>query len=278
MDGSYRVQGGGRIMRLAGKVALVTGGGRGIGRRYALGLAKEGASVAVNALRKEGAMETVKEVEDHGGKAVAVPGDVAQKKDVERVVAEVTEAWGRIDCLINNAGVNPFILPAEGIEEQGWDRVMAVNLKGVFLCCQAAFPVMKEQGGGRIVNISSQAALFGEQGLLPYCVSKAGVLALTRVLAYEWSGHGISVNAVAPGFIAGGMNQPLLKKTEFVSALAQRVPMQRFADPEEVVSVVIFLCCNEARYINGETVVVDGGMSGYPSNPLIDLLGLRGRR
>jgi len=265
-------------MRLAGKVALVTGGGRGMGRRYALGLVKEGASVAVNALRKEGAMETVKEVEAHGGKALAVAGDVAQKKDVERVIAEVQQAWGRIDILINNAGVNPFILPAEGIEEQGWDRVMAVNLKGVFLCCQAAFPVMKEQGGGRIVNISSQAALFGEQGLLAYCVSKAGVLALTRVLAYEWSRYGISVNAVAPGFIAGGMNEPLLKKTEFVSALAQRVPMQRFADPEEVVSVVVFLCCDEARYINGETVVVDGGMSGYPINPLIDLLGLRGRR
>lgn len=264
-------------MRLAGKVALVTGAGRGMGRRYAVGLAKEGALVAVNALRTEGAMATVKEVEGHGGKALAVAGDVAQKNDVGRVIAEVSQAWGRIDILINNAGINPFILPAEGIEEQGWERVMDVNLKGVFLCCQAVFPLMKEQGGGRIVNISSQAALFGEEGLLPYCVSKAGVLALTRVLAYEWSRYGISVNAVAPGFIAGGMNEPLLKKAELMSALAQRVPMRRFADPEEVVSVVVFLCCDEARYINGEAIVVDGGMSGYPINPLIDLLGLRGR-
>jgi len=260
-------------MRLAGKVAVVTGAGRGIGRRYALGLAKEGALLAVNARRNEGLRETIKEVQALGGEALAVTGDVAQKKDVERMIAEVTEAWGKIDILINNAGVNPFIIPAEQIEEDGWDRVMAVNLKGTFLCCQAVFPVMKEQGGGRIVNISSQAGLFGEQGLLSYCVSKAGVLALTRTLAYEWSRYGISVNAVAPGFIAGGMNEPLLKKTEFVSALSQRVPMQRFAEPEEVVSVVVFLCCDEARYINGETVVVDGGMSGYPMNPLIDLLG-----
>jgi NAD(P)-dependent dehydrogenase (short-subunit alcohol dehydrogenase family) len=132
---------------------------------------------------------------------------------------------------------------------------------------------MKVQGGGRIVNISSQAALLGEQGMLPYCVSKAGILSLTRVLAYEWSRYGISVNAVAPGFVAAGMNESLMRNTELVNTLAQRVPMKRFADSEEVVSVVVFLCCDEARYINGETIVVDGGMSGYPINPLIDLLG-----
>jgi NAD(P)-dependent dehydrogenase (short-subunit alcohol dehydrogenase family) len=264
-----------RQMKLAGKVALITGAGRGMGRRYALGLAKEGASVAVNARRPEEAKATVEEISARGGTALAISGDVAQKKDVERMIAEATEAWGRIDILVNNAGVNPFILPAEQIEEEGWDRVMATNLKGVFLCCQQVFSVMKEQRGGRIINISSQAALFGEQGLLPYCVSKAGVLSLTRVLAYEWSRYGISVNAVAPGFIAGGMNEPLLKKAEFVSSLAQRVPIRRFADPEEVVSVVVFLCGDEAGYINGETLVIDGGMSGYPTNPLIDLLGRR---
>jgi NAD(P)-dependent dehydrogenase (short-subunit alcohol dehydrogenase family) len=247
-----------------------------MGRRYALGLAQEGASVAVNALHSEGARETAKAIEAHGGKALVVAGDVAQKKDVERVVAEVTQAWGRIDCLINNAGVSPFILPAERIEEAGWDRVMAVNVKGVFLCCQAVFPIMKDHGGGRIINISSQAGLFGEEGLLAYCVSKAGVFTLTRVLAYEWSRHGVTVNAVAPGFIAGGMNEPLMKKEGLVAALAKRVPMKRFADPEEVVSVVLFLCSDEARYINGETVVVDGGMSGYPIDSLLDLLGRRG--
>jgi 3-oxoacyl-[acyl-carrier protein] reductase len=263
-------------MRLQGKIALVTGAGRGLGRGFALGLAKEGAAVAVNALHPEKVQETVAEIEVHGGKVLAVSGDVAQKQAVERVIREVIEAWGRIDILVNNAGINPFILPAERIEEAGWDRVMAVNVKGVFLCCQAAFPGMKKQGGGRIVNISSQAGLWGEQGLLPYCVSKAGVMTLTRVLAYEWSRYGISVNAVAPGFVAGGMNEPLMKKKEIVGALSKRVPMERFADPEEVVSVVAFLCTDEARYINGETIVVDGGMGGYSPHSLIDLLGGRG--
>ncbi len=260
-------------MRLEGKVALVTGAGRGMGRRYALGLAREGASVGVNDRSQDGVVETVKGVEAHGATALPLGGDVSKKEDVERMVDEVTGTLGRLDILINNAGVNPFILPAERIEEKGWDRVMDVNLKGVFFCCQAVFPVMKEQGRGRIVNISSQAGLLGEQGMLPYCVSKAGVLALTRVLAYEWSRYGISVNAVAPGFIAGGMNEPLLDKTEFVSALAERVPLNRFADPEEVVSVVLFLCSEEAQYVNGATIVVDGGMTGYQPRPIIDVLG-----
>ncbi|MBW2039089.1 MAG: 3-oxoacyl-ACP reductase FabG [Deltaproteobacteria bacterium] len=260
-------------MRLAGKVALVTGAGRGMGRSYALGLAKEGAAIAVNDLEADEAAKTAKEVEAQGGRALTLGGDVSKSQDVGLMVNEVTRALGKVDILINNAGVNPFILPAERIGEEGWDQVMDVNLKGVFLCCQAVFPMMKDQGGGRIVNISSQAGLFGEQGLLPYCVSKAGVLALTRVLAYEWTQYGIYVNAVAPGFIAGGMNEPILGKTELVSALAGRVPLKRFADPEEVVSVVIFLCCEEASYINGATIVVDGGMTGYPPNPIIDLLG-----
>jgi 3-oxoacyl-[acyl-carrier protein] reductase len=263
-------------MRLQGKIALVTGAGRGLGRSFALGLAQEGAAVAVNALHPEKAQATVTEIEAHGGKACAVAGDVAQKQAVERVIREVIDAWGRIDILVNNAGVNPFILPAERIEEAGWDRVMAVNVKGVFLCCQAVFPGMKEQGGGRIVNISSQAGLWGEQGLLPYCVSKAGVMTLTRVLAYEWSRYGISVNSVAPGFIAGGMNEPLMRKQELVETLSQRVAMRRFAEPGEVVPVVTFLCSDEARYINGETIVVDGGMGGYSPNSLIDLFGGRG--
>jgi NAD(P)-dependent dehydrogenase (short-subunit alcohol dehydrogenase family) len=262
-------------VRLKEKTVLITGAGRGMGKRYALGLAKEGAQVAVNDRQKQDALETVKEVEVQGGRSLALGGDVSLKEDVERMVNEVMECFGRLDILINNAGVNPFILPAEKIEERGWNRVMDVNLKGVFLCCQAVFPVMRNQGGGRIINISSQAGLFGEQGLLPYCVSKAGVLALTRILAYEWSTYGIYVNAVAPGFIAGGMNEPILGKRELVSALAQRVPLKRFADPEEIVSVVLFLCSDEATYINGTTIVLDGGMSGYSPNPIIDLLGRR---
>ena len=256
---------------------MVTGAGRGLGRSFALGLAKEGAMVAVNALHAETAQKTVAEIESLGGKARAVPGDVAQKTTVEGAIGDVAASWGRIDILVNNAGINPFILPAERIDEAEWDRVMAVNVKGVFLCCQAVFSVMKKQGSGRIVNISSQAGLAGEQGLLPYCVSKAGVVTLTRVLGHEWGRYGISINAVAPGFVAGGMNEPLLGKRELVDTLARRVALGRFATPEEVVSVVSFLCSDEARYINGETIVVDGGMGGYSAASLIDLFGVRRR-
>ena len=150
--------------------------------------------------------------------------------------------------------------------------MMEVNLKGVFLCSQAVFPSMKERGGGKIVNISSQAALFGERGLLAYCVSKAGVISLTRGLAYEWARYGIRVNAVAPGLVAGGMNEPILKKEAIVNPLSERVPLRRFAKPEEVVKVVLFLCSEDSSYMNGEVVVVDGGMGGYRSPSLLELL------
>jgi len=258
-------------MKLAERVSLVTGAGRGMGARYALALAAQGAAIVVNDVEENKAANTAKKITDSGGTALAVGGDVSRKSEVDVMIDRVVKTFGKLDILINNAGVNPFILPAERVKEQGWDQVMDVNLKGVFLCCQAVFPIMKDKGG-RIVNIASQAGLFGEQGMLPYCVSKAGVLALTRVLAYEWSKYNIRVNAVAPGFIAEGMNQPILGKTALVSAIAQRVPLKRFAKPEEVASVVVFLCRDDADYINGATITVDGGMTGYPTKPIIDLL------
>ena len=258
-------------MKLAEKVALVTGAGKGMGRRYALALAGEGASVAVNDIKEVQAAETAEEIDSQSVRALVVGGDVANKEHVKQMVDEVVQTFGRLDILVNNAGVNPFILPAERIEEDGWNRVMEVNLKGVFLCCQAVFPVMKD-GGGRIVNIASQAGLFGEQGMLPYCVSKAGVMTLTRCLAYEWSRYKISVNAVAPGFIAGGMNEPILGKVDMVSAMADRVPLKRFAEPDEVVAVVVFLCCEDSSYVNAATLTVDGGMTGFPTTPIMDLL------
>jgi NAD(P)-dependent dehydrogenase (short-subunit alcohol dehydrogenase family) len=260
-------------MGFEGKVALVTGAGKGMGKLYAEALARRGAVVVVNDVGLEKAAETAKGLESQGMRTLAVSADVSNHDDVRRMVGKVTDTFGRLDILVNNAGVNPFILPSERLKEEGWDRVMNVNLKGVFLCCQAAFPAMKEVGGGRIVNIASQAGFFGEQGMLPYCVSKAGVLNLTRVLSYEWCHYGIRVNAVAPGFIAGGMNKPILANTEFVGALAERVPLKRFAEPEEVVAVVIFLCSDEASYINGETITVDGGMTGYPPRPIVQLMG-----
>ena len=185
---------------------------------------------------------------------------------------EAIQTFGRIDILVNNAGVNPFILEAEKISEEGWDQVMNTNLKGVFLCCQAVGKRMIEQGGGKIINIASAAGILGEQGFLPYCISKSGVMMLTRILSYEWSKYHITVNAIAPGLVAGGMNTPILNKEVLVSGLTQKVPMKRLANVQEIANVVLFLASEDSSYINGTTIVADGGMTGYSPTGFIDLI------
>ena len=258
--------------RLEGKIALITGSTRGIGREFAFGFAKEGANVIINGRNLEKAKTVAKEIEGLGVRAMAIGADVSSSQDVTRMVDEAIGSFGRIDILINNAGVNPFILEAEKIKEEGWDQVLDVNLKGVFLCCQAVGKKMIQQGGGKIINISSAAGILGEQGLLPYCVSKAGVMTLTRVLAYEWSKYHIIVNAIAPGLIAGGMNTPILNKEMLVSGLTQQIPIKRLAHPEEIVKIVLFLASEDSSYINGTTLIVDGGMTGYHPVGFIDLI------
>ncbi len=259
-------------MKLKGKVALITGSSRGMGKEYAIGLAKEGADVIINGRNLEKAKPVAEEIEGLGVRTKAVGADVSSSQDVNRMVEEAVNAFGRIDILVNNAGVNPFILEAEKIKEEGWDQVLDVNLKGVFLCCQAVGKKMIQQGGGRIINISSTAGIIGEQGFLPYCVSKAGVMTLTRILAYEWSRYNILVNAIAPGMIAGGMNAPVLNKEILVSGLTQQVPLKRFAKPEEIVKTLLFMASDDCGYINGTTIVADGGMTGYHPMGFLDLI------
>jgi NAD(P)-dependent dehydrogenase (short-subunit alcohol dehydrogenase family) len=259
-------------MKLKGKVALITGSTRGIGKAFALGFVKEGADVIVNGRNIEKARAVAKEMESLGARSLAIAADVSLSQDVSRMVDEAVKSFGRIDILVNNAGVNPFILEAEKIKEEGWDQVLDINLKGVFLCCQGVGRQMIKQGGGKIINISSAAGILGEQGFLPYCVSKAGVMTLTRVLAYEWSKHNILVNAIAPGVIAGGMNTPVLNKEILVSGLTQQVPLKRLGNPEEIVKIALFLASEDSSYINGTTIVADGGMTGYHPIGFIDLI------
>jgi NAD(P)-dependent dehydrogenase (short-subunit alcohol dehydrogenase family) len=259
-------------MRLEGKVVLITGSTRGIGKEFAIGFAKEGADIIINGRNLEKAKVVAKEIEGLGVRSMAIGADVSLSQDVNRMVEEAINAFGRIDLLVNNAGVNPFLLEAEKIKEEGWDQVLNVNLKGVFLCCQAVGKKMIQQGGGKIINISSAAGLLGEQGLLPYCVSKAGVMTLTRILAYEWSRYNILVNAIAPGVVAGGMNTPILNKEILVSGLIQQVPLKRLGNPEEIVKVALFLASEDSSYINGTTIVADGGMTGYRPVGFIDLI------
>ena len=243
-----------------------------MGKEFALGFAREGADVVINGRNFEKATAVVKEIESAGVRSMAISADVSSSQDVTRMVEEATRHFGKIDVLVNNAGINPFILEAEKIKEEGWDQTMNVNLKGVFLCCQAVGKKMIQQGGGNIINISSAAGILGEQGFLAYCVSKAGVMTLTRILAYEWSKYNIRINAIAPGFIAGGMNEPVLRKESLVSGLAQKVPLKRLGDVKEIVNVALFLASEDASYINGTTIVADGGMMGYSPVAFIDLI------
>jgi len=263
---------GGEFMKLKDKVALITGSTRGIGKEFAIGFAKEGAEVIINGRNLEKAKAVAKEIEDWGVRSMAIDADVSLSQDVTKMVEETIKQFGRIDILVNNAGVNPFILEAEKIKEEGWDQVLDVNLKGVFLCCQAVAKKMIGQGGGKIINISSAAGILGEQGFLPYCVSKAGVMTLTRILAYEWSKYNILVNAIAPGFVAGGMNTPILNKEILVSGLTQQVPLKRLGNPEEIVKIALFLASEDSSYINGTTIVADGGMTGYHPVGFLDLI------
>ena len=259
-------------MKLKGKVALITGSTRGIGKEFAKGFAREGAEVIIHGKNPDKGQAVAKEIETMGVRSMAISADVSRSQDVNRMIDEVFQQFGKLDILVNNAGVNPFILEAEKIKEEGWDQVMDVNLKGVFLCCQAAGKKMIEQGGGKIINISSAAGILGEQGFLAYAVSKTGVMTLTRVLAYEWSKYHIHVNAIAPGFVAAGMNTPILNKEILVNGLSQKVPLKRLGRPEEIVHVAVFLASEESSYVNGTTIVADGGMVGYNPVGFIDLI------
>jgi NAD(P)-dependent dehydrogenase (short-subunit alcohol dehydrogenase family) len=245
-------------MRLKDKVAIVTGAGRGIGLGIALAFAQEGARVAlcdVNGLHLESALA---EVQALGGAGIGFQMDVTSKEQILRVVGEVLDQWGAVDILVNNAGIYE-LLPAEEISEEQWDRMLAVNLKGTFLCCQAVIPFMKRQGAGRIVNIASSAGKAG--GTLAgahYSVSKAGVICLAKQLARELGPHGITVNAIAPGRIDTPMIQ--IASDEENEAFRLRTPLGRLGRPEDVAGAAVFLASDEASFITGEIVDVNGGL------------------
>jgi 3-oxoacyl-[acyl-carrier protein] reductase len=242
-------------MRLAGRVALVTGAGGGIGTATARRLAQEGAQVAVMDLGAEGVAATAAAIRAEGGEALALLGDVTQAAVVQDIVRQVAERYGRLDVLINNAGINRDAMAPKMTEDQ-WDAVLTVNLKGTFLCCQAVFPIMREQNDGRIVNTSSISAV-GNIGQANYAASKAGVIGLTRTLALEWARYGIRVNAVAPGGTETRMTAGI--PAHIREQLISRLPLKRFAQPEEIAAVHAFLASDDASYLTGQCIFADGG-------------------
>jgi NAD(P)-dependent dehydrogenase (short-subunit alcohol dehydrogenase family) len=243
---------------LTGKVALVSGGTSGLGRAIATAYARSGARVVVASRDEAKVADTVRELaglgEGHGG----LPLDVADPASVERAVGQVVDGWGGLDTLVNAAGTTLKKTSLElSLEE--WDRVMQVNLTGTFLCCQAAGRVMRERGGGCIVNIASLASFRALSDVLPYCVSKAGVAMLTKSLANDWAAHQIRVNAIAPGVFPTPLNRHLIEGTPRGEWFRRGTPMDRFGDPEELVGAAIYLASPAASFTTGEVLVVDGG-------------------
>jgi 2-deoxy-D-gluconate 3-dehydrogenase len=245
---------------LSGKVALVTGAARGIGRALAIGLAKAGADVAVTDLEDclQGAHETAQEIQTLGKRVLVDALDVSVIKSIERAVAETIEEFGHIDILVNNAGV---IVRKAAFEfsDEDWNRVIAVNLTGVFFCSQIVGKQMAERGGGRIVNVCSINGLLGMKERVSYCASKAGVLGLTKVLASEWAQHNINVNAIAPTFVVTPLTENLFKDDSFCQELMQRQFIKRAGQPEDLVGAVVFLTSDAASFITGTTLPVDAG-------------------
>jgi len=247
----------GEELGLTGQVALVTGAAQGIGRAIALLLARNGADIIVSDINLEKAEETAKEIEETGQRAMAIKVDVAHSEEVERMVETILERFGRIDILINNAGIarDKLILR---MTEEDWDVVLNVNLKGTFNCTKAVVKHMSKQRSGKIVSIASVVGEMGNVGQANYSASKAGVIGFTKTIAREFAQRGININAIAPGYIETPMTDVLPEKAK--EGLRQLIPMNRLGRPEDVAEAVLFLVSETSSYITGQVLNVNGGI------------------
>ncbi len=257
-------------MRFHEKVVFITGGAKGLGRAMAKAFLAEGAFLAVNGRNPE---TVTKFKEEFAGQPIlAFNNDITDSGEMENSVNRIIEKWGKIDILINNAGIVNPLVPSEKIKKDDFDKVIDINLKGTFYITQAAGRRMIEQKSGRIINIASQVGLFGEKGFLPYAISKSALFVMTHELAFEWSQYGVTICTLAPGFIRGGMNEGLMRKEVFVNFLSGKTPIGRMGTIDEVVATVLFLASDKAHYINGTTITMDGGMTGYTHEGLLDFI------
>jgi NAD(P)-dependent dehydrogenase (short-subunit alcohol dehydrogenase family) len=247
-------------MRLAGKVALITGAGSGIGRATARLFAGEGAQVVAVDYQPDAGEQTVADIRERGGEATFIQADVSRAADAEAMVRDAVKQYGRLDIVHNNAGVFPREGPAHELAEDVWDRVIDTNLKGVWLGCKYAVPALIEAGGGSIVNTASMAGIRGRAYHVAYCASKGGVVMLTKSLAMELAPHNIRVNCICPGAV----NTPLVRapgvsEEDLDARVLEDQPIPRYARPEEMAAAVLYLASDDASYVNGQSLMIDGG-------------------
>lgn len=244
------------IFNLDGKVAIITGAARGLGKSMAVGLARYGAHVVITDVIDT--KDTLMEIKEYDDQSFDLQVDVSNKSEVEQMIKKTVDQFGSIDIFVNNAGILKSA-NAEDFSEKDWKKVIDVNLNGVFLCAQAAGKQMIEQQSGKIINVSSIAGLSGYASSAAYSASKAGVISITKTLAAEWGKHNIQINAICPGVFATDMTADYLKDDEFKEMIKTNVPLGRYATPDELMGTIIYLASNASDYMTGHALIIDGG-------------------
>jgi len=247
-------------VRLENKVAIVTGGAQGLGEAYSIGMAREGAIVVIADVDELSGHKLEELIRNSGGKALFVRTDVSRKADTEALVQKAIKEFGRLDIIVNNAGIL-FSAPVEDTTEEMWDKQFAVNVKGLFFCCQAAAEVMKKQKSGKIINISSIAAIGAQAGLCAYSSCKGAILPITRVFALELCKWNVQVNAVLPGTTDTGMAKLAMADPNWTRQVTQSIPMGRLGMTDELLGAVLYFASDDSKYCTGQTLIVDGGYS-----------------